>query len=191
MTARQRFRKLVPFLQLLPDLLRLHPHAFADGRQQLNVVVFRQRIRFKYGAQGGWMRVSAASVNGRNRPEVSITVEDRGMGIASADLRRIFEPFYRGKAAQDSQIHGTGLGLSLSRKLAHAMRGEILVESELGKGSRFTLTLPAADMPTMTVPASLGSGTEELKLARVNGIYPLYRGAPAGAQRVRKSYISI
>jgi two-component system phosphate regulon sensor histidine kinase PhoR len=104
----------------------------------------------KYGATGGWVRVSASSVNGRNRPEVAITVEDHGMGVASSDLRRIFEPFYRGKAAQDSQIHGTGLGLSLARKLAHAMRGEILVESEPGKGSRFTLTLPAAEMPTVT-----------------------------------------
>jgi signal transduction histidine kinase len=134
-----------------PDL----PHVIGDGGAVARCLENLVSNAIKYGAQGGWMRVSAASVSGRNRPEVAITVEDRGMGIASSDLRRIFEPFYRGKSAQDSQIHGTGLGLSLARKLAHAMRGEILAESEPGRGSRFTLTLPAAEMPTVTEQESV------------------------------------
>lgn len=126
------------------------PHVIGDGGAVARCLENLVSNAIKYGATGGWMRVSASSANGRHRPEVAIAVEDHGMGIASSDLRRIFEPFYRGKAAQDSQIHGTGLGLSLARKLAHAMRGEILVESEMGKGSRFTLTLPAAEMPMIT-----------------------------------------
>ena len=134
-----------------PDL----PHVIGDGGAVARCLENLVSNAIKYGAAGGWIRVSASSVSGRNRPEVAITVEDRGMGIASSDLRRIFEPFYRGKGAQDSQIHGTGLGLSLARKLAHAMRGEISVESDPGKGSRFTLTLPAAEMPAMTEQESV------------------------------------
>jgi len=131
------------------------PHVMGDGGAVARCLENLVSNAVKYGAEGGWMRVSASSAGGRNRPEVAIKVEDHGMGIASSDLRRIFEPFYRGKSAQDSQIHGTGLGLSLARKLAHAMRGDILAESEPGKGSRFTLTLPAAEMPLMSEQESV------------------------------------
>jgi signal transduction histidine kinase len=138
-----------------PDL----PHVIGDGGAIARCLENLVSNAIKYGATGGWMRVTASAANGpssrRHRPEVAIAVEDHGLGIASSELRRIFEPFYRGASAQDSQIHGTGLGLSLARKLAHAMRGDIRVESELGKGSRFTLTLPAADMPTVTEQESL------------------------------------
>lgn len=125
------------------------PHAMGDGGAVARCIENLVSNALKYGATGGWMRVSASVVTGRNRPEVAITVEDRGMGIASSEQRRIFEPFYRGTSAQESQIHGTGLGLSLTRELARAMRGEIRVESEPGKGARFTLRLPAAEMPAM------------------------------------------
>lgn len=137
-----------------PDL----PHVMGDGGAVARCLENLVSNAVKYGATGHWVRVSASAViaptNGR-RPEVAILVQDHGIGIASSELRRIFEPFYRGTSAQDSQIHGTGLGLSLARRLARAMRGEIRVESELGKGSSFTLTLPAAEMPTVTEQESL------------------------------------
>jgi signal transduction histidine kinase len=131
------------------------PHVMGDGGAISRCLENLVSNAIKYGATGGWVRVSATMAAGRNRPEVAISVEDHGLGIASSELRRIFEPFYRGTAAQESQIHGTGLGLSLARRLARAMRGEIRVESEPGKGSRFTLTLPAAEMPTVTEQESL------------------------------------
>ena len=134
-----------------PDL----PHVMGDGGAIARCLENLVSNAIKYGATGGWLRVSASSVAGKHRPEVAISVEDHGCGIASSELRRIFEPFYRGTLALDSQIHGTGLGLSLARRLARAMKGEIQVESELGKGSRFTLTLPAADMPTVTEQESV------------------------------------
>jgi signal transduction histidine kinase len=134
-----------------PDL----PHAIGDGGAIARCLENLISNAVKYGASGGWMRVSASPAVVRNRPEIAISVEDHGMGIAPSEQRRIFEPFYRGTSAQESQIHGTGLGLSLARKLAQAMRGSIEVESEQGKGSRFTLTLPAAEMPTVTEHESL------------------------------------
>jgi signal transduction histidine kinase len=134
------------------------PHVIGDGGAIARCLENLVSNAMKYGANpggGGWMRVSATTKAGRGRQEVAISVEDHGSGIAAAELRRIFEPFYRGTLALDSQIHGTGLGLSLARKLARAMRGDIQVESELGKGSRFTLTLPAAEMPTETENESI------------------------------------
>jgi signal transduction histidine kinase len=76
--------------------------------------------------------------------EIQITVQDNGPGIDPEDMPHIFEPFYRGAAARFSHVHGTGLGLSLARDMAEAMGGMLTVTSILGKGSSFTLHLPAA-----------------------------------------------
>ena len=95
----------------------------------------------KYGGETPWISVSAeASSDGG---KVRILVEDRGPGIEAADLRHIFEPFYRGRRADDDQIHGTGLGLSLVKRIVEAHNGRVSVESTVGKGSRFILELPA------------------------------------------------
>ena len=73
---------------------------------------------------------------------VSITVSDSGVGIAREKLGAIFEPFVQVGRRLASQHEGTGLGLSISRNLARAMGGDLVAESELGRGARFTLTLP-------------------------------------------------
>jgi signal transduction histidine kinase len=74
--------------------------------------------------------------------EIRISVEDHGIGIDSSDLPHIFEPFYRSPVVAAAQIHGTGLGLPLSRSIAEAMGGKLSVASKLGVGSVFTLHLP-------------------------------------------------
>jgi signal transduction histidine kinase len=94
----------------------------------------------KYGARGGWLGVSAT----RNGADVRITVADRGMGIAPADQARVFEPFYRAGDAVAAQIQGAGLGLSLVRRIVDAHGGRVLLKSEPGAGSEFTVQLPAA-----------------------------------------------
>jgi signal transduction histidine kinase/HPt (histidine-containing phosphotransfer) domain-containing protein len=73
--------------------------------------------------------------------ELLITVEDTGVGIAADQLERLFRPFYQAHSELDHGVRGTGLGLDISRHLARLLGGEISVESELGKGSRFTLHL--------------------------------------------------
>jgi len=80
-----------------------------------------------------------------DRKEVWFSVEDHGIGISTSELQHIFEPFYRSPKVAAAQIHGTGLGLSLSKHLAEAMGGRISVASEVGVGSVFTLHLPAAE----------------------------------------------
>jgi signal transduction histidine kinase len=77
--------------------------------------------------------------------EVQVSVEDRGIGISTKDLKHIFEPFYRSPAVTEAQIHGTGLGLPLTRTLVEAMGGQLTAESELGKGSSFTIHLSVAE----------------------------------------------
>jgi len=72
--------------------------------------------------------------------QVQIVVEDTGEGIAPADLPHIWERFYHGKTT--AGIEGTGLGLALVKQLTEAMHGCVQVESTLGEGSRFTITLP-------------------------------------------------
>jgi signal transduction histidine kinase len=74
---------------------------------------------------------------------VLISVEDHGIGIEPADLPNIFEPFFRGRPAVAAQIHGSGLGLAMAREAVVAMGGEIRVKSVPGKGSVFTIHLPA------------------------------------------------
>jgi signal transduction histidine kinase len=70
-----------------------------------------------------------------------VSVRDMGPGIAPEDYERIFEEFQQTEAGQE-QREGTGLGLALSKKLVELHGGRIWVESELGKGSTFTFTLP-------------------------------------------------
>jgi signal transduction histidine kinase len=73
---------------------------------------------------------------------VRIVVEDRGRGIAAADLPHVFEPFYRGADAVARQIQGSGLGLALVRRIAEAHGGRVTVASGQGLGSVFTIHLP-------------------------------------------------
>jgi signal transduction histidine kinase len=90
----------------------------------------------RHGASGKWVGVSAAY----ERERVVIRIEDRGPGIGARDVRRLFEPFYRGR--HSSRVRGSGLGLSIVRKIAVAHGGNVTVERS-GPGALFALSLPA------------------------------------------------
>jgi len=74
-----------------------------------------------------------------------INVKDHGRGISDEDLKNIFEPFKRVKAVEAKKIEGTGLGLAIVKHIMDAHQGRIEVESEIGKGSKFTLWFPLTD----------------------------------------------
>jgi signal transduction histidine kinase len=101
----------------------------------------------KYGAEGRWVRVHAALAADAERPEVRITVEDRGRGIPAAELKHVFDPFFRGREALAAQTRGFGLGLSLVKRVAEAHGGRVTVDSAPGRGSAFTIHLPASSRP--------------------------------------------
>jgi signal transduction histidine kinase len=90
-------------------------------------------------------------------PWVCFTVEDTGVGIAPDQQQRIFQPFVQGDSGYTRAHGGAGLGLTISRRLARLMGGELTLESTEGVGSRFTLWLPAAerDVPSPDGAAEL------------------------------------
>lgn len=92
----------------------------------------------KYGAAGKWLGITATDV----ASSVVITVADHGAGIEKGDLKRIFEPFYRAKSAMEAQKPGTGIGLSVVRRIAEAHGGSISVASTPGQVTAFSLRLP-------------------------------------------------
>jgi signal transduction histidine kinase len=75
---------------------------------------------------------------------VAVSVSDQGIGIARADLDRVFERFYKADKARERGQGGTGLGLSIARHIVEGHGGRIWAESKKGKGSTFTFTLPVA-----------------------------------------------
>lgn len=127
--------------------VRLDP----SGCQNCAIVGHRFRIEqvlinlvdnaIKFNRPEGEVRIeSACSPDGR----VRISVADTGIGIPSDDLKRIFERFYRVDKARSRPAGGTGLGLPIVKEVVERMNGTISVESQLGRGSRFTILLPAA-----------------------------------------------
>jgi signal transduction histidine kinase len=98
----------------------------------------------KYDGESRWARISAELWARKQGNEVRITVADRGLGISSADIAHIFEPFYRGHEAVAAQIKGSGVGLSLVKQIVEAHGGRVSVKSTPGTGSVFTLHLPIA-----------------------------------------------
>jgi signal transduction histidine kinase len=99
----------------------------------------------KYGTENSdWIGVTARRVAGEKGDAVEVRVMDRGPGIGKEEIGSLFDPFFRGKRAQQDQIHGTGLGLNLVKKIVEAHKGTIRVESEPGQGAAFIMKIPAA-----------------------------------------------
>ncbi|HET6449669.1 MAG TPA: ATP-binding protein [Spirochaetia bacterium] len=97
----------------------------------------------KYSRDGGRVQVRLE----RQGIYLAITVKDNGIGISEEDAARVFEEFYRARNEQTSAIPGTGLGLSLVKRLAELHEGTVSVKSQPGVGSEFTVKLPLAADP--------------------------------------------
>jgi two-component system sensor histidine kinase SenX3 len=115
------------------------PTVEGDENQLVSAVVNLLENAVKYSDERSPVEVTiGASAPGR----VDVVVRDRGIGIPAKDLERIFERFYRVDRARSRETGGTGLGLSIVRHVATNHGGEVLVESQEGLGSTFTLRLP-------------------------------------------------
>ncbi len=93
---------------------------------------------YKYSRERGKIRIEARA----DDKYVRIAVVDAGIGIARREHRRIFDKFYRANELLSSDVEGSGLGLAIVRHVVQAHGGRVELESELGKGSTFTLVLP-------------------------------------------------
>ncbi len=123
-------------LEIGPDL----PRVEADRRGLVRAVYNLLDNAAKYGAADHPIAVRAERRNG----SVALEVRDRGEGIEEDEISRIFERFYRGRAARAASVKGTGLGLSLAETVVKAHEGRIVVETAPGVGSTFTILLPVA-----------------------------------------------
>lgn len=115
------------------------PAAVGDPVRLRQILLNLLSNAVKYNRENGQVRVAL----GREGDRVALSVADTGPGMEASEAERIFEPFERLDADRKG-IPGTGIGLSLSRRLARLMGGDLRVESTPGVGSRFTLLLPAA-----------------------------------------------
>ena len=110
------------------------PVIVTDGDRVLQIISNLLTNAFRWTPDGGRVEISLQAANGA----VAVGVDDSGPGIGVEERERIFRPFW----SRDGG--GTGLGLAIARELASALGGRIELDSELGKGSRFELILPAA-----------------------------------------------
>jgi PAS domain S-box-containing protein len=115
--------------------------AMADHQKLRQILLNLVSNAVKYNKEGGGITIAARAGVGR---EVEVAVIDTGPGLSSEDLERIFLPFER-LHAENSEIEGTGIGLTLSAALAVAMGGSITAQSELGRGTTFILHAPGVD----------------------------------------------
>jgi len=122
------------------------PPVFADGERVLQVLNELVGNAIKFSPANTTVRLAAKGVSGTQpgSREVCFMVEDQGRGIAREKLERIFDRFEQGDASDSRALGGTGLGLALCRSIVERHGGQIWAESEVGRGSRFLFTLPAA-----------------------------------------------
>jgi signal transduction histidine kinase len=117
------------------------PEVVIDGRRIEQVITNLLDNALNHTPSDGRVTVSVAAAGGES---VVVTVEDTGEGIPAESLPHIFERFYRVDGARSRRTGGAGLGLAIARQMVELHGGKMWVESEPGKGSRFSFTLPAA-----------------------------------------------
>ncbi len=119
-------------------------YVYADSVHLNRVLVNLLTNAFKYTKDGGSVRfcVEQLSSNLDGKTEFQFTVSDTGIGMSPEFIEHIFEQFAREQTSTINKIQGTGLGLAIAKRITDALSGTIEVESEVGKGSKFTLTVP-------------------------------------------------
>ncbi len=115
------------------------PRTVLDERALELALVNLMDNAIKYAKDGGRIDLE---VRARGTRTLEVRLSDRGPGIPKEEQRRIFERFVRGKGARERQVRGSGIGLALVQHIARSHGGQAWVESELGKGSTFLLTIP-------------------------------------------------
>ena len=139
--ALERFRRMVVPGEVDLEVEAASERPVSHDRDALARVVLNLLVNaYKYTGESKRIRVAV-----RDRDEhVEISVGDDGIGIPAADLERVFEPFYRVDSRSRGGAGGAGLGLAIVRQVVRLHGGEVTASSEPGRGSVFTVQLPAA-----------------------------------------------
>jgi len=127
-----------------------------DKVRQILLNLLSNAIKFTPSA-GEIILSAEALLDDPDEKFAAIRVSDTGLGVPPDKITSIFDPFVQVESSHNRTAEGTGLGLAISRELARGMGGDLVVESTLGQGSTFTLTLPRSKpAPTEIVPPNAG-----------------------------------
>ncbi|MBM3507808.1 MAG: two-component sensor histidine kinase [Alphaproteobacteria bacterium] len=134
-------------MRIRTEILVALPEVAGDSGQLAQV--FRNLIEnaIAYGRAGSEILIVARPLERMpegTRPGVAVSVQDQGEGIAREHIPRLTERFYRVDSGRSRKLGGTGLGLAIVKHILNRHRGRLAIESEQGRGSRFTVSLPAA-----------------------------------------------
>ena len=121
------------------------PPVLMDKDQMTQVLSNLLGNALAYTPAHGRITLHAAVRDYNGQEMMAVLVQDTGMGLDEEDKRRLFERFYRGRAATESRAPGTGLGLAISKEIIARHQGAIEVESEVGRGTSFIIWLPLAE----------------------------------------------
>jgi len=126
---------------MAPDIPTLNTDP--DKLRQIVLNLLSNAVKF---TEEGEIKISASRSNG----SLTLSVSDTGIGIREEELQHIFEEFRQGGMSNGRKYAGTGLGLAIAKKFTNLLGGEITVESGVGKGSTFTVTLPMGPSENVT-----------------------------------------
>jgi len=140
---RDKATKRRVYLSFIPEAAMDDVTVFADGRRIKQILYNLIDNGIKYNKPNGSLSVTVKKINGESQqPVLQIVVEDTGIGISNENLAQLFKPFGQLFRTHTELTEGTGLGLALAKHLVELHGGEIHVESEFGKGSRFIVLIP-------------------------------------------------
>src|SRR5205814_7512002 len=162
-------------VETLPDP---PPVYIGDDERVRQILVNLLSNAVKFTPVGGTITVGAATTISpdsearllANRPYVSLRVSDSGVGIPPEKLISIFDPFVQAESGHTRSKEGSGLGLTISRRLARLMGGDLTVRSATGKGATFTLWLPAEARNDATAPPAQNVTTSTTAERDVEGL---------------------
>ena len=122
----------------------LHPYVYADVPHLTEVCTNLVSNAVKYTGAGGTIRCGVTQKPGEKEGwcDTVITVADNGIGMSQEFQKHIFEPFERERTSTVSKVEGSGIGMGIVKKLVGLMGGTVEVESKIGVGSTFTVTIP-------------------------------------------------
>ena len=143
-------KSVIPKIELSARQKQQHLNVLFDEDAKILVNIDKDRIEqvilnilsnaIKYTNEGGRIDIDVLEGGGN----VKIIVSDNGIGISEADIPRVFERFYRVDKARSRAMGGTGLGLSIAKQIVEEHHGTIAIESQEGKGTKVTISLPLA-----------------------------------------------
>lgn len=137
------------------------PYIMGDAQRLIQVMTNFVSNAHKYSPEEATITLDAVVRNGRTGPMLVVSIADTGMGISQEDQKQMFTPYFRTQAAKESEIPGTGLGMSLTKEIIVQHGGDVWLESEVDVGTTFYFSIPLApaeeaqdDAEAVSEPAS-------------------------------------